>query len=169
MFRHKMKGFTLIEILITLAILGVVLSVIYTFFFNNYKTINKAQIEIEIQSEGEKVIEKISNVAIQCSEMKLTTLDSDDKIDNIDDSIEFIVKERDESIVTEPYTFIVKETHTFTLISDNRLCLDGVVLGQFIQYIACTKITNGVQIEIKLKNMDVEKSISTTIYFRNAM
>ncbi|MBZ9624852.1 type II secretion system GspH family protein [Clostridium sp. FP2] len=161
MFTRKLRGFTLIEVLITLAILGIILSAIATFFFTNYKTINKAQIEIEIQSEGDKVIEKISNTAIQCSEMKLTTSDNDDKIDSINDSIEFIDK--------EPNTLIVKETHTFTLDSSKKLLLNGVECGQFIEYIACTKIANGVQLEIKLRKDDVEKSISTTIYFRNAM
>lgn len=153
MFRHKAKGFTLVEVLIALAILGIILPVIFTFFLTNYKTMNKAQIEVEVQSEGEKIIDKISNIAIQCSGINITTSDSDDKIDSINDSIEFIGK----------------ETHNFTLASNNKLLLDGVEFGQYIEYIACTEITNGVELEIKLSKDDVEKSISTTIYFRNAM
>jgi len=152
MFRHKTKGFTLIEVLITLAILGIILSAIYTFFFTNYKIINKAQIEIELQSEVEKIIDKISNVAIQCSSMNLYILNDDGTIDSESEYIEFIGK----------------ETNQFILDSNKKLFLDGVEVGQFIEYIACTKITNGVELEIKLRNKDVEKSISTTIYFRNA-
>ena len=152
MFRHKTKGFTLIEVLITLAILGIILSAIYTFFFTNYKIINKAQIEIELQSEVEKIIDKISNVAIQCSSMNLYILNDDGTIDSESEYIEFIGK----------------ETNQFILDSNKKLFLDEVEVGQFIEYIACTKITNGVELEIKLRNKDVEKSISTTIYFRNA-
>ena len=161
MFRYKTKGFTLVELLITLAILGTILSAIYTFFLTNYKTINRAQIEVELQSEGERVIEKISNIAIQCSEMKLTTSDNDDKIDSPDDSIEFIVK--------ETVTLIVKATHRFELGNNNKLLLDGVEFGQFMEHIKCTKVTNGVELEIKLRKNDIEKFIITTIYFRNAM
>lgn len=161
MFRHKTKGFTLVEVLITLSIVGVILSAIFTFFLTNYKVINKAQIEVELQAEGEKIIEKISNIAIQCSEMKLITSDNDDKIDTLNDSIEFIVK--------EPGTLIVKATHRFQLGNNNKLLLDGVEFGQFIEHIKCTKVTNGVELEIKLSKDHIEKFIITTIYFRNAM
>lgn len=161
MFRRKAKGFTLVEVLITLAILGIILTVIFTFFLTNYKTLNKAQIEIELQSEGDKVINKISNVAIQCSAMNLYILNDDgtitlNDVGTIDSESEYI-------------EFIGKESNKFTLDSSKKLFLDGVELGQFIEYIACTKITNGVELEIKLRNKDIEKFISTTIYFRNAM
>lgn len=63
------KGFTLIELIITLAILGIMLSAVFMFFNFNTKTLSQADFEIELQRAGEKVIEQITNISIQSSKI----------------------------------------------------------------------------------------------------
>ncbi|GCD13234.1 type II secretion system protein [Clostridium tagluense] len=56
MMYTKKKGVTLIELIITIAILSIVLSVIGSFFFTNYKALNSVNKDLELQSKGEKAI-----------------------------------------------------------------------------------------------------------------
>lgn len=61
----KKKGFTLIEVLITISIMGIVMTALSNFFFTNYNTLNKVSKQIDLQSEGEKGMKKIVNSAIE--------------------------------------------------------------------------------------------------------
>ena len=50
------KGFTLIELIIAMAILSIALLVISSFFFTNYNALNSVNIDLELQSQGERAI-----------------------------------------------------------------------------------------------------------------
>ena len=47
--RKKTKGFTVLELIITLSLTVVVLGVVYTFFFSNSKTLAKTEINSDLQ------------------------------------------------------------------------------------------------------------------------
>lgn len=66
--RNK-KGITLIELLITLAIMTIILASIYSFFLNNYITIGRTESAVDLQSNGQRVMEKISENAIAASDI----------------------------------------------------------------------------------------------------
>lgn len=53
--RKKTKGFTLLELIITLSLTVVVLGVVYTFFFSSSKTITTTEINSDLQSESEAI------------------------------------------------------------------------------------------------------------------
>jgi|GEM_PF-2468057 len=59
------KGFTLIEMLITLALIGIVMGAISSFFLTNYKTLNNVSKELDFQREGEKAISFIIDKAME--------------------------------------------------------------------------------------------------------
>lgn len=67
MKRLSKKGFTLMELLLALAIMGMVFVVVYPFFNSNYKTLNTTEIMDELQSNGQKSIEAITQRSLQCS------------------------------------------------------------------------------------------------------
>jgi prepilin-type N-terminal cleavage/methylation domain-containing protein len=60
----KKRGFTLIELLIALGIMGVIAAAISTFFFSNYRIMNETSVEIDLQKEGEKAINLITEKAM---------------------------------------------------------------------------------------------------------
>lgn len=76
--RKKTKGFTVLELIITLSLTVVVLGVVYTFFFSNSKTLAKTEINSDLQLESETIqkelllygtqaegISKLNNVTIK--------------------------------------------------------------------------------------------------------
>lgn len=55
MVRKKTKGFTLLELIITLSLTVMILGVVYTFFFSSSKTLTTTEINSDLQSESEAI------------------------------------------------------------------------------------------------------------------
>lgn len=53
--KTKAKGFTLLELIITLSLTVLVLGVVYTFFFSNSKTLTTTEINSDLQLEAEGI------------------------------------------------------------------------------------------------------------------
>lgn len=53
--RKKTKGFTILELIITLSLTVVVLGVVYTFLFSNSKTLTTTEINSDLQLESETI------------------------------------------------------------------------------------------------------------------
>lgn len=53
--RKKKRAFTLIELIITLALTSLILGVIYTFFITNTKSLSKIEINSELQTEASNI------------------------------------------------------------------------------------------------------------------
>ena len=51
--KNKKRAFTLIELIITLALTSLILGVIYTFFITNTKSLSKIEINSELQNESQ--------------------------------------------------------------------------------------------------------------------
>lgn len=79
----KAKGFTVLEVIITLAITVMVLSVAYTFFFSNKKTLSTTEIKSTLQSEAEIIEKTLINLGTQSSGIdKLNNIKADDSSNN---------------------------------------------------------------------------------------
>ena len=63
----KAKGMTLIEVVISMAILSVVFSVIYLFFFSSNRILSDADVKEQLQSEGHKIEDKITTLGMATS------------------------------------------------------------------------------------------------------
>ena len=63
----KAKGFTLIEVIISLAITTVILGVVGTFFITNNRTLSEADARSTLQKEGENIQNGLIDKAYQCS------------------------------------------------------------------------------------------------------
>ncbi|MBU3137898.1 prepilin-type N-terminal cleavage/methylation domain-containing protein [Clostridium gasigenes] len=68
---RKSKGFTIIELMITLALTTLTLGVIYTFFFSNNKTISTTELSLELQSEAEVIQKELIELSTQATEIVL--------------------------------------------------------------------------------------------------
>lgn len=53
------KGFTILELIITLSLVVIVLGVVYTFFFSNSKTLTTTELNSDLQFEAEKIQDEL--------------------------------------------------------------------------------------------------------------
>ncbi|MGH4138002.1 PilW family protein [Clostridium sp.] len=166
MYRNK-KGFTLVELIISMAIFSIVMGTIYFFFITNYKILNKVSLETDIQTEAEKAIEKITYVAMESSDVEINK-DIDGKIKN---STGYVLYKNGGS----DYVFRI-EDHKLMLAVDAS---PAIQVANFVEYIICNQITItnngvtkniGIDIEIAFElgiKENEDKIVKDQIYFRN--
>ena len=75
------KGITLVELIIALALLGIVMLVISNFFFSNYKAINRESNEIDFQREGERALSFIIKEAMSSKGIKRVIINNNQEVD----------------------------------------------------------------------------------------
>jgi len=68
--KDKTRGFTLIEVIITLAITVIVLGVIYTFSFTSQKMLSSTQINAVLQDEGRDIENSLVDIGMQAKGIK---------------------------------------------------------------------------------------------------
>ncbi|MCD2501929.1 prepilin-type N-terminal cleavage/methylation domain-containing protein [Clostridium sp. NSJ-145] len=69
--KKKSTGFTVIELVITLAITTMIIGVAYTFFFTNNKTLNTTEINSELQYEAENIEKLLLNLGTQAKNIEI--------------------------------------------------------------------------------------------------
>ncbi len=171
MYRNK-KGFTLLELIISMAILSIVMSAIYSFFLSDYKSLNRVSSEVEIQTQAEKAIEKITNIGMESSSVIISTEGTDEKIDN---SVEYLKLSK--NLVME-HTFTVEDNKLMLSTIDNGVDKGKIEIANLVKYVICKEITVndngikviGIEIEIDFEagiKDKVYKVVKSEIYFRN--
>lgn len=68
--KDKTRGFTLIEVIITLAITVIVLGVIYTFSFTSQKMLSSTQINAVLQDDGRDIENSLVDIGMQSKGIK---------------------------------------------------------------------------------------------------
>lgn len=69
--KKKSTGFTVIELVIILAITTMIIGVAYTFFFTNNKTLNTTEINSELQYEAENIEKLLLNLGTQAKNIEI--------------------------------------------------------------------------------------------------
>ena len=69
--KKKSIGFTVIELVIILAITTMIIGVAYTFFFTNNKTLNTTEINSELQYEAENIEKLLLNLGTQAKNIEI--------------------------------------------------------------------------------------------------
>ncbi|ALB48643.1 prepilin-type N-terminal cleavage/methylation domain-containing protein [Clostridium beijerinckii NRRL B-598] len=70
MCSRKKKGFTVIELIIVVALTVVVLGIVWQMFGVTNKIISDVTIKSDLQREGQSIQEKLSNIGMQATEVK---------------------------------------------------------------------------------------------------
>lgn len=70
---HKRKGFTLLELIIVVGILGVVMTITSSFFFSGYFNMNKTEKKLDLQRNMEVVVRQLE-IVIKSS-VEVNTID----------------------------------------------------------------------------------------------
>lgn len=69
MFKKCRKGFTLIEVIISMAIMSMVMLTVYSLFFSNYKTMNTVNSGVELQSQGQEAMKYLVEAALSANKV----------------------------------------------------------------------------------------------------
>lgn len=69
-FSRKKKGFTVIELIIVVALTVVVLGIVWQMFGVTNKIISDVTIKSDLQREGQSIQEKLINIGMQATEVK---------------------------------------------------------------------------------------------------
>ena len=138
------KGFTLIEIVVVLAIIGIAIGLFYSIFYLNWSSFEKQLALVDLGQEADKIMEMISLdgrlvTNIQVSEgNKITTLTLMDLEGNIIDIITYTITEkgqiqRNEEVLSENIEF---DDSLFRRVGSSlvvELLLQDYVFGQDVQ------------------------------------
>ncbi|MCB2298706.1 PilW family protein [Clostridium tagluense] len=177
----KKKGITLIELIIAMAILAIVLSVISSFFLTNYKALNSVNKDLELQSQGEKVINfMVDNIidgyGVKTVETPLVNLISKNETEvnenlklNNETEIKKLCIERLEA-GGEEYKFELDgNTLNFYKGSEKKEICNDVSTITVTPLPSGKSFTDckGIRIEVKLKLDKIEKKFVNEVYLRN--
>jgi prepilin-type N-terminal cleavage/methylation domain-containing protein len=169
MVKKCKKAFTLIEIIISMAIMGMVMMIIYSLFFSNYKTMNNVNSGVELQSQGEEAMNYLVDAALSANEVNYYIKDSSinkatqfKKIDSIPDNIKIseisfttVKYDKTDKSVNNNYKviFLLEENNEYKISSGEKSYNlkvkksenddDGITVGQFISSIEIKPLFEG--------------------------
>lgn len=73
----KKKGFTLVEMMITITILFIVMGIIFPLFNSNLKTLNETETRSDLQREGQQAMKYFTDKAMEAQKVVLLKNDKD--------------------------------------------------------------------------------------------
>ncbi|KGM94538.1 hypothetical protein Z968_11600 [Clostridium novyi A str. 4552] len=135
------KGLTLIEVNLALVIFMILLAIVSPFFYSNFKSLNEADIRLELQRKGEKILEDISKRALEAS------------------GIEEL---KDKNNVKE-ITFKYEDGIKYTWKNDYEYGIKVKLLPEG----STEENAKGMNMQLTLTKKKIEEKLSTDVYFRN--
>ncbi len=161
--RKCIKGITLIELIITLGLLGVITALVFSFFFTNKNTLNKVEIKSDLQYEAKEVMNKISKYAMEASKVEIG-----------EDKVTFLGADVNDKVV-------FKVTECSKTEEGNKVTFTGQALtmsiGEATEKEICTRLKfitfsgdeeKNIEVKLMLEEKNVTYSISDNFVFRNS-
>jgi len=144
------KGFTLIEIIMVLALAGIVMSVVMSFFIANYKSYETINAESEVQYQSQYIINYMTNKILEAKSYD----ESANEFEYVDGSFASFEK-YDEKII-----------YTYGTTTDK----ESVYIGNYVDNLKIeTNGTNEVRITlVLLKKGSVPYPAEQVVYMRNS-
>lgn len=161
----RKNGITLIELIITLGLIGVITALVFSFFFSNKRTLDKVEVKADLQYEAKEVMNKISKYAMEAIEAKYQQGDSTLRFATVEDGdIVFTVK-GGESNFNEQGRVII--TGKEILFGDGSG--DDKILSENLKNITVygDKKKN-ITVELVLEKKDISYSVKDSFLFRNS-
>lgn len=130
--RKKTRGFTVLELIITLSLMVIVLGVVYTFFFSNSKTLTTTEINSDLQMESEGIQMELLQYGTQAegiSEINNTKITASNKYnyEGLSDNGKLDISQITFKIGVEYFRFIYNSANsTLTL---NKVNESGTVIS----------------------------------------
>jgi type II secretory pathway component PulJ len=67
--RQRKRGVTVLELIISMGILAILTTVIFSVFLSNHKSLSRTEVKSELQQEAQQVLEKISKSGMQAEKI----------------------------------------------------------------------------------------------------
>lgn len=161
---RQQKGFTLVELLVTLGLAGIIISTVMSFFIANIKNYQAINTSAELQYQSQYIINYMTNKLLEANDIISVNgnVDESGKKDISDitfkigsDVLKFQVDASDKII------FVDKNSNSIEL-GDNvlSLCMTPILDGKFTD-------ANGLEIELILKDGKQQYTASQTVFMRN--
>ncbi|MDD7795761.1 prepilin-type N-terminal cleavage/methylation domain-containing protein [Clostridium sp. 'White wine YQ'] len=165
--KKRKKAFTIIELLLVLALSAVVLGVVFSFFLSNTRTINATGVNSDLQEEAQDITQKITKDLMEAESIR--TIINSESVD--------VLTRNSCDISRVEIGFLTVESVTY-LLSGSNLTKNGEVIGKDVQSLNVETLdgrsfsqTKGVKITINLSkdfaNETYTYKSSTNIIFRN--
>lgn len=171
----KNQGFTLIELIVVVGIVGSVAAVAVTFLLNNYKIFNHENQKIDIQHEAQTAMNEIIDQVIAAKEMESITYNPEDSntlntmiFRMIDDQfIGYIYgTENDIKVLKkgEDNDANIDDMDTYALYVD---ACEIILLPEGEAQAEHPETVQGVRVKITCKKEGTSTTLTNEVYFRN--
>ncbi|SMB95016.1 hypothetical protein SAMN00017405_0311 [Desulfonispora thiosulfatigenes DSM 11270] len=165
---HKIKGFTLLELILTLALTGTVTLAIFSFFLSSYQTFSMSNDQIEVQNQAQIAISKFIEPIMWATEIA--------DINSENSNLEFIELEKLTLKTGDEYNQFVFDKAQKKLmyaVNQNQNHLSPTVYATNIISVQYKELKDkhnniiglGIKVVSEVKESKVE--IENEIYFRN--
>lgn len=161
---RQQKGFTLVELLVTLGLAGIIISTVMSFFIANIKNYKAINTSAELQYQSQYIINYMTNKFLEANNIISvnSNVDESGKKDISDitfklesDVLKFQVDASDKII------FVDKNSNSIELGNNVlSLCMTPIPDGKFTD-------ANGLEIELILKDGKQEYKANQTVFMRN--
>lgn len=165
MNRFKVKkGVTLLELIITLGLLGMITALVFFFFGSNQKTLRIIGVKSNLQYEAKVVMDSISKYAMEAASAKAEPYTGE--TENI--SFNLLSHEGDKILDGAVFS---KEGSNLTVTLTNELGeSNSRVLSEYVESIKAVvnQVEDSISIDLTLTNKGVSYSVKENYLFRNS-
>lgn len=166
----------MVELLIVLAIMGIITSAIFSFLLFNMRTFNQAEDQLEVQYHAQMAMNKIIEKAVGCNKISHIYLSQSNYTAKIN---QYDLRNRQpvyavtfEYVDGTKYSFRHSGTALYEGNSESATTLSSNYIQElFISPMPATesfKDAKGIEIEIKSLLNQSEVVVKNVVYFRNA-
>lgn len=134
--RKKNKGFTLLELIIVLAITGIIMSIVVSIFMTGNKVFSNSDIKTTLQMDAKDIQERISNICMQAN------------------SIEYVNGNKETGEIKELVLKLDDTNKAKIQISNDELNINGFKVPSKV---SSMKINKKIVDEVYKKNYDLSK------------
>lgn len=162
--RKCVKGITLIELIITLGLLGVITALVFSFFFTNKNTLNKVEIKSDLQYEAKEVMNKIARYAMEATKVEYKEDEPTIKFIMVDNSVAVFTVKGGRSIEHGGKVSIEGKEITFGDGGDS----DATLCASLKSISLSGDKDKNIQVELELEKKGVIYSVKDSFLFRNS-
>lgn len=180
LLKSNNKGFTLVELIITLAIAAIILGIVMTFFITNIKSSNIITDKTELQYQAQNVMNFITEKAMQSSGISKVYIKDGNSYLPQDMSIQEVSNVGYIGFIVEgvKHIFVLDRGNIYysDSISDlNIIKNNKYILGKWLTNIniksnsagADLSSTNSIEITLEFEKNDAKVTLSNIVYMRN--